>query len=377
MSVTVKEVQSKKDLRRFVLFPYRLFKGHPSWVPPPLADELQLFDRRKNPAFENADAKLFLAFREDRLAGRIAAILSHAANRKYDTRNLRFGWFDCIEDEEVAGALFGAVEGWARQLGMETITGPHGFCDFDPNGMMIEGFQHLATLSGNYNHPYYQRLAEKAGFQKEIDYVEFQTPVPAAGAPERLLHLAERVKERGKFQILKFKNKKELMRRAPELFELLDETFDEIYGAVPLTRKQMNYYIKKYFPFLDKDLIKAVVNEWDEMVGFMITMPSLCRALQKCGGRLLPFGWFHLLGALRRSDIIEFMLAGIRKDSRGLGVDLLMVIEIVQSAMKKGFRFAESNQELETNTKIQAQWKYFNPVQHKRRRIFKKRVAKT
>jgi hypothetical protein len=239
--------------------------------------------------------------------------------------------------------------------------------------MLIEGFDQQATIAGYYNYPYYRQLVEANGYRKEIDYIEFRTRTPyETGIPEKLLRLAERVGERSKLRALKFNSKKDILLRAKDLFHLLDETFEEIYGAVPLTEKQVRYYIKKYITFVDKDLVKIIVNEKDEMVGFMLTMPSLSRAYQKANGRLLPLGWWHLLRGLKENDVLDFYLAGIKKSYRGLGVDLLMVIDIVQTAMKKGFKFAESNQELETNTKVHAQWKYFNPVQHKRKRIFKK-----
>jgi hypothetical protein len=352
-----------------------MYKGNPFWVPQLIHDDMEIFDKEKNPAYENADSRLFLAYKEGRPVGRVAAIHSRVANKKYNTRNLRFGWFDAPDDTEVAAALFGAVEGWARELGMETVTGPHGFCDLDPQGMLVEGYDQEPTIAGYYNFPYYQKLVEGQGFQKEIDYIEFRTQVPAAMSafPEKLLRLAERIQERGGFKLLKFNNKKEIMARVEEVFVVIDEAFEEIYGAVPLTHNQVRYFIKKYFGFIDKDLVQVVVTDKNELVAFMLAMPSLTKAFQKANGHLFPFGVFHILRALKKqNDVLDFYLAGIKKKYRGLGIDLLMVVEIARSAVAKGFRFTESNQELETNTKIQAQWKYFNPVQHKRKRIFKK-----
>jgi hypothetical protein len=378
MAVTIREVVSKQELKTFVKLPFRFYRGNPNWVPPMILDDISIFNREKNPAFENADCKIFLAYRDGQPVGRIVAILSHVANEKFNVRNMRFGWFESENDREVAAALLGAVEAWAREKGMETITGPQGFCDLDPQGMLIEGFEHLSTIAGIYNQPYYRQLLEENGFEKEIDYVEFRTPVPGdeSGVPEKLIRLAERVKERSKLHVLHFARKKDLIKRIPDIFDVLDEAFEEIYGAVPLTRRQVEYFVGKYFSHVDKDMIKAVANEKDELVGFMVTMPSFSRAMQKSHGRLLPFGWYHLLKAFKQNDTLDFYLMGIKRAYRGLGVDLLMVIEIVKTAMAKGFKMAESNQELETNNKIQAQWKYFNPVQHKRRRVFKKTMAK-
>jgi hypothetical protein len=336
---------------------------------------MELFDPGKNPAFENSEAELFLAYKDGKPAGRVAAILSHVANEKYDTANLRFGWFECIDDAEVAGALFDAVETYGKEKGMKTITGPLGFTDLDAEGLLIEGFDQLPTIASNFNYPYYAALIEGRGFEKEIDYHEFRSVVPnETGIPEKLLRIADRILERGGLRILEFKKKKDLMVRARELFDLLDEAFEEIYGAVPLTPAQKEYYVKKYIGFVHKDMVKAVVNKEDEMVGFMITMPSLTRGFQKARGRLFPFGWYHILKSMRTYEVVDFYLAGVKKSYRGLGVDLLMVMEIAKTCLKMGFKYSESNLELETNTKVQAQWKYFNPKMHKKRRIYRKEL---
>ena len=375
MSVEIKTVESKKDFKTFILFPYQLYRGNQYWIPLLIMDEKEVFNPKKNPAFENADARLFLAYREGKTVGRIVGILSHIANKKYQTRNLRFGWFECINDPEVSGALLQAVEQWGKEQGMSTMTGPHGFTDLDPEGLLIEGFDKVPTIASNYNFPYYQELLEQYGFEKEIDYHEFIAIVPHdTGLPEKLLRIADRIGERGSLKVLKFDNKKQLMKRAEELFYLLDETFEEIYGSVPLTEKQVKYYVKKYIPFVHKDLVKAVVNERDEMVGFMITMPSLTKGFQKAKGRLFPFGWFHLLKAMKTYEVLDFYLAGVKKKYRGAGVDLIMVVEIGKTVLKMGFKYTESNLELETNVKVQAQWKFFNPTRHKSRRIFRKDI---
>jgi GNAT superfamily N-acetyltransferase len=376
MSVVIKEVVTRKDLKRFVKVPFDIFKGNPYWVPQLIRDEMELFNPRKNPAYENSETRLFTAWKEGRAVGRIAAILSHAANEKYNTKNLRFGWFDTIEDYEVTQTLFEAVENWGKERGMETLTGPHGFTDLDPEGMLIEGFDQMPTIAVYYNHPYYPEFVTKYGFEKDIDYVEFRTPAPTeTGIPERLLRLGQRIKERSRVKIVEFKRSRDVKKRAEELFRVLDEAFEEIYGAVPLTEKQIKYYVKKYIPFVDKDLVKLAVNDDDEAVGFMISMPSLSRAFQKANGRLLPFGWFHILRGLKTFDDLDFYLAGITKKYRGHGIDLMMVMELIDAAIKRGVKYAESNPELESNQKIQAQWKYFNPKQHKRRRIYKKNIA--
>jgi len=376
MAISVKEVKNKKDLKVFVRVPYNLYKDDEKWVPPLLMDEYEVFDPKKNPAFENAKHKLFIAYKDNKVVGRVAAIISLIANKKYKSKNLRFGWFDSIKDEQVSKALFEAVEAWGREEGMETLTGPLGFTDLDPEGLMIEGFEEIPTVASNYNKDYYQELIGKYGFEKEIDYIEFFAKIPEMDEiPEKLIKISDRIRERSKLQIKEFKTKKELVKRGKELFTLLDEAFDEIYGSTPLTDKQITYYTNKYLPFVHKDLIKVIDNENDEMVGFMISMPSLTSGFKGAKGKLLPMGWFHILKSLKTYNHLDFYLAGVKKKYRGIGVDLLMVIEIIKSAKKMGFKYCESNMELENNTKIHGLWKYFNPRQHKRRRIYKKNIG--
>lgn len=375
MGVQIIEVNSKKEIKQFIKLQFDLFKGNPYFVPPLIRDEIETFSKAKNPAYNVCDGRLFLAFKDGIPVGRIMAINNKPANKKWGTKDLRFNWFDSINDYQVAEALFKKVEDWAKELELETISGPHGFCDFDPQGLLIEGFDKLATIASFYGMPYYKNMFEKYGFEKEIDYVEFLSTVPEPGKfPDRLENLSKLILERYKYKILDFPNLKAVKKRAWEMFDLLEESFSEIYGTVPMTKEQTTYYYKKYIPYVNKDLVKFVVNGRDELIGFIITMPSLSHAQQKANGRLFPFGIFHLLKALKKHDVLDFYFAGVRKDYQGLGVDALIATEITKSACKMGFKYAESNQELENNTKVQALWKFFNPVLHKRRRIFTKKI---
>ncbi len=236
MSIVVKEVLDKKALKTFVKLPFAMYKNDPMWVPQLISDDMEIFNKEKNPAYENADSRLFLAYKDGKPVGRIAAIDSRVANKKYDTKNLRFGWFDATDDPEVAAALFQPVEAWARELGLETVTGPHGFCDLDPQGMLVEGFDQLPTIAGYYNFPYYQKLVEDLGFAKEIDYVEFRTQVPAdmSAFPEKLLRLADRILERGGFRLLKYSKKKDILGRGQ--------------GAVPPDRRGVRGDLRRRAP---------------------------------------------------------------------------------------------------------------------------------
>jgi hypothetical protein len=376
MSIDIKEVVTKKDIKEFIKVPFSIYKDDENYVPPLIMDEMDTFNKKKNPAFETAEARMFIAYKDGKPAGRIAGILSHIANEKYNTKNIRWGWFDSIEDFDVAHTLFKLVEDWGKELGMETLTGPHGFSDLDPEGMLIEGFDQLPTIAVYYNYPYYVDFAEKYGFQKDIDYVEFRSLAPKKGEiPPKLLRLGERIKERSKIRVIKFKSKRDAMKYGKAVFDVLDDAFEEIYGSVPLTQKQVQYYIKKYISLVDKDMLTLAVDENNHAVGFMIAMPSFSEAFQKAKGKLFPFGFIYVLKALRNYEVLDFYLAGVRKKYRGHGIDLLMVLEAAKAAGEKGVVYVESNPELESNKKIQAQWKYFNPTQHKRRRIFKKAIT--
>jgi len=376
MSITIKIVESKKDLKKFVKFPFKIFKGNKYWVPPLILDDMEIFNKKKNPAYETADSRLFLAYKDEELVGRIAAINSIIANEKYNVKNIRFGWFDSIDDQEVADALISAVTGWGKELGYKTITGPHGFSDLDPEGMLYEGFDKLPTAAVYYNYPYYIKLMEKNGMKKEIDWIEFNAKIPRMeDMPPKLLKIAERLKERSSIRMLKFKSRKELKDNwAEQIFEVVDEAFEELYGTVPLSRRQVEYYIKKYFSFVEKDLVQVAVTDYDEVAGFIIALPSLSKAMQKAKGRLFPFGWFYLLRALKQRERMDLYLIGIRKDHRGKGVDLMMLLGMAKSANEMGFKIIESNPELETNSPVHGQWKYFEHSLVKRRRLFKKNI---
>jgi GNAT superfamily N-acetyltransferase len=377
MNVDITVVASKAELKKFIGFTRTLYAGNQYWVPPLIKDEMDTLTPGRNPAFENAEARLFLARRDGRIVGRIAGILSHAANDKYGTHNMRFGWFDAIDDYDVAKALLDTVEAWGREKGMTTLTGPHGFTDLDQEGLLIEGFNELATMAELYNHPYYQGFLERYGFVKEVDYVEYQALSPEGTViPEKMTKMLAWAQKRNNFRLVHYTSIKTLRKeRGQQLFDLLDETFAELYGTIPLTQKQKDYYIDRYLPFANPEYIKIAVDDTGKMIGFMLAIPSLSKAFQKAKGHLFPFGFIHILRALKRYDTLDFMMAGIVKPYRGKGVDLMMVVDIFRSALAHGVHFAESNPELETNSKIQGEWKIVDRRQHKRRRIYTKSLS--
>lgn len=374
--ISVTEVARKSDLREFVEFPMELYAGCPYYVPPLLSDEYDTFSRKKNPAFDVSDAKLFLARDGSKAVGRIAALVNHLRNEKYNKKNLDFAWFDCVNDAQVASALFGAAEDWARTLGLTAIVGPEGFDILSTTGMLVEGFDHLATMANPYNYPYYADLVEQYGFTKEIDFVEFRLKnICTTPFPPRLASIAERAKRLGGYRVLEFRKKKEMLGRAPEVLKLVEDTYSQLYGSAPLTERQNAYYAKKFFPYLKKELVKVVVNKDDEVIGFFIAIPSVSEALQKARGRLFPFGFIHLLRATRNGNkVMDFCLGGVKEEYRGRGVDLVMAVAMHETATQLGFECAETNPELEDNMRVQSEWKYFDHVQHKRRRVYRKAI---
>jgi GNAT superfamily N-acetyltransferase len=372
----IKRVLNRRDLKAFVRLPFGLYAKCPQWVPPLDMEQLEILDPARNPAFAEADARLYLALRDGQPVGRVAAIHSRAANQHQHGHNLRFGWFETVEDYAVARALLGAVEDWARELGLDTITGPQGFCDLDPQGMLIEGFQHLPTIVTYYNHPFYPLFLERYGFSKDMDYVELLlTRGEQSGLPPRLQRLVAAVQGRSQWRVLEFRRRREALAWMPQVMEVLNEAFAGLYGEVPLSQAQVKHYMQKFLPFLDKDLLVGVVDRNNRLQGFAVALPSLSRAFQKAQGRLLPFGWWHIWRGLRDSEIIDFYLVGVRKNCQGRGLPALIMARLYEKAMSKRFVLAESNPILENNQLSLALYEPFKPLQHKRRRVFTKTVA--
>ena len=375
--ITIVEVQSRRQRKAFAAFPLRLYADCAYYVPELTIDLLETFSPAKNPAFETADAKVFLALSDGEVVGRIAGIVSHIQNRQLGLTKVRFGWFDCIDDFPVAAALFDAVEDWGRAQGMTVIGGPEGFSGFDKAGMLTEGYDRLPTMATYYNYPYYNDLVTQYGFAKDVDFFEYlvcnlaQNPFPA-----RLADLAEKIQQRKGYRVLEFANKKAMLRRAPEVLDLMLEAYRNLHDFTPITDGQKDYYIKKFFPYLDKDLVKVVVNSSDEVIGLFVAIPSLSKALQKTKGRLLPFGFLHLLRAVRYgNEVMDMGLGAVKEEYRGRGVDLVMALAMHRTAVKRGFTYAESNPELEENLRVRSEWKHFEHIQHKRRRLYKKAIA--
>ncbi|MDL2265385.1 hypothetical protein LJC57_07610 [Parabacteroides sp. OttesenSCG-928-G07] len=376
MSIVVKEVSTKKELREFVKFSIDLYKDNPYYVPELITDEMEILSKDKNPAFELCDAVCFLAYRDGKIVGRIAGIINHSSNEVWKEEYARFGFVDFIDDAEVVDALFSAVEKWALEKGMKTLHGPLGFTDMDNEGMLVDGFDQLGTMATIYNYPYYPVHMERMGFVKDQDWHEFKIYIPD-GVPEKHLRIGEIVKKKYGLQVRKFKNAKEIMPYAQRIFEALNAAFAPLYGFAPLSQKQIDYYVKKYIPMLRFELVTVIIREEDDaVVGFGISLPNMSKALQKARGSMFPFGWYYLFKALlSKPKVVDLYLAGVLPEYQGKGVNALLFNDLIPVYKKIGTVYAESNPELETNNAVQAQWDYFKREHHKTRRAFIKHLT--
>lgn len=376
MSVEIRKVQTKKELKEFIHFANDLYKGDEYYAPSLISDDYNTFDPKKNGAFDFCQAQMFLAYKDGKVAGRVMAIINNRANETWKVKQVRYGWIDFINDEEVAKALLDAVAAWGKERGMTDIAGPLGFTDFDPEGMLVEGFERVATMIGIYNYPYYPQILEKLGYTKETDWMEYRITIPDE-LPERYYKYADIVIAKNKLNVRKVTrrmvNKENYGRK---FFKLINETYYKLYGFSLLSDKQIDAYTKLYLGLLDTRMVSFIENENGELVAAGVTMPDLTAALQKCGGKLFPFGWFHLLKAIfwKPCDTLDMLLVGVREDYRGKGLNAVLVTDLYPRLKAMGFKYAETTAELETNDSVQAMWKYFEREQHKRRRVYAKKI---
>lgn len=378
MSIVIREVkEDDKALKKaFVKFPIKLYKDCPYYVPSLILDELDTLNTKKNPAFDFCEMQMFLAYKENEIVGRIAAIINHKANEVWNEKHARFSFVDFIDDNEVVNALFAAAIKWVKDKGMDAIVGPMGFTDLDPEGMLIKGFDQVSTMATKYSYPYYVAQIERLGFEKEADWNEYRIPVPDA-VPERHQRIANMVATRYGLKVLKFKSLKQIAPYVDRLFKLMNEAYTPLYGFAPLSQKQIDHYVKMYVPLLRWDIVSIIIKEeTDEVVGFGIGMPSLSRGLIKSRGKLFPFGWYHLLKDLKskKNPVIDLLLIGISPEYQGKGVNAIIFNDFIPSAYKCGFQFAESNPELEMNNKVASLWDGFNAENHKMRRAYIKHL---
>ena len=381
-AIEIRKVESRSDLRTFIEFHYDLYEGNEYDAPNLYTDEVNTLRKDKNAAFDFCEAEYFIAYKDGKVAGRVAAIINNRANEKWQRKAVRFGWIDFVDDIEVSKALFKAVEDYGRSMGMTEMIGPLGFTDMDPEGMLTNGFDQLGTQATIYNYPYYPEHMERlGGWEKDNDYVEYKLYVPDQ-IPEKYAKVAQMIQKRYNLHIKKLK-KDEIFGEngyGQKIFEVINATFGHLYGYSTLSQRQIDQYVKMYLPMIDLSLV-SLIEDWNtpdhKLRGVGITLPSLTRALQKCRkGRLFPFGWIHILRALKRhkTNIVDLLLVGILPEYRPKGANALLFYDLIPRYQKYGFEWGETHVEMETNEKVQGQWQYLERECHKRRRCYKKNI---
>lgn len=380
-AIEIKKVESRRDLCKFIDFHNELYKGNPYHVPNLYFDEMNTFRKDKNAAFDFCEAEYFMAYRDGKVVGRVAAIINHSANKKWERESVRFGWIDFVDDIEVSKALLKAVEDYGKSKGMKEIVGPLGFTDMDPEGMLLYGYDQLGTQATAYNYPYYpEHMDRMGGWEKDNDYVEYKLYVPEE-MPEKYATIAKMIQKRYNLQVKKLKRNEIYGENGygKKIFDVVNETFKDLYGYSKLTDRQIEQYVKMYLPMADLDLI-TIIEDWNtpdhKVVGVGISIPSLAHALQKCGGKLFPFGWWHILRALKfhKTEVVDLLLVGVLPEYRQKGANALLFYDLIPHYQRLGFKWGETHVEMETNMKVQGQWQYLNREIHKRRRCYKKDI---
>ncbi len=374
--VTIKEVTTKRALRAFVMFPQKLYRDCPQFVPSMYGDDMANWDRKKNPAFAYCEAKCFLAYRNGRIVGRIAAILSHKANEKWNRNRMRFSQVDFIDDPEVSEALFGAVEDWAHVMGCDEVHGPLGFCDLDPEGMLVEGFDQRNMFITYYNHPYYLEHMERLGYQKSVDWMEYKVFTPERGSRQAamLTRVSNHVLKANHLHRAEVRSRADFKPLIPKVFELVNIAYAHLYGVVELTDRQVKHYTKKFLPLINPKYTCFILDEKENLVAFGVTAPSMAEALKKSHGKLFPFGWVGVLRALHKNNALDMFLIAVHPDLQSVGINAAIIEHIMKNAWETGIEYAETGPQLETNAKILSQWNIFDKEQHKRRRCYIKEL---
>ena len=376
MSVTVTRVQNKRAFREFLHFPLTLYKDMPAFVPPLLMDDADTLNPKKNPAYDFCDAAMYLAYKDGKLAGRVAAIVNRKANAQWGHDQVRFGWFDFIDDREVSKALLDAVEAFGRERGMTTILGPLGFTDFDPEGMLVEGYEYLSSMALHHNWPYYKEHMEALGYEKDVDWLEYRIYIGDT-IPEKYTRVAKIVEDRYDLRLRKI-TKREVRKTdvGYKLFDLINETYSSLYNFTILPKKLVDKYVGFYLGVIDLKFISLVEDKDHNIVGFGVVMPSITRALKKCKGKLFPFGWFHILRSMywKYEENFEMLLIGIKPEYQKKGVNSIIFVDLMKELLDGGFKYGESNAELESNMDIRSQWGDLEVKECKRRRVYKKAI---
>jgi len=372
-NLTIVPVEGKRMLRQFIEFPLKLYKGSDKWVPAFEDDEYKSLGT-DNPSLEFCERELYLAIRGNEVVGRVAAIINHNADKKWNEKTVRFGWIDFVEDFEVAKALVDKVVEWGKAKGAQKVKGPLGFTDMDREGLLVEGFENESPFTVIYNYPYYVEYLERMGFTKDVDWTQRVMVIPEEMPP--MFKYASVIEDRFNIHILRANSLKEMAKRGREMFHVLNEAFAGLYEYTKLSQDQIDGYVKQYVPVLNKDLVAFVVNEKDELVGFTVTMPHISAAVRKAKGKIFPFGWIHLLPALspKRNNTTEALLIGILPEYQAKGAALLMFKYLMENYQRLGIKEMLLNPQLEDNHKVQTLWESFETRPYQRRRSFVKDI---
>jgi len=370
--IEIKQVNNRRDLKRFIYLPAKIHHKHLNWVPPIYIDEWKYFNPQKNKAFSYSSVKILLAYKDKKPVGRIMGIINHRYNSYRGEKNARFGYLECLNDRDIAHQLLVAIEKWAREKRMEKIIGPMGFTDQDPEGFLIEGFEYTPTLATYYNFEYIIHLLENERYTKEIDYVVYKIDL-SRDIPDFYYKIYERVFHRKEFELIEFSKKKYLKPFIRPIFSLMNDCFKDIYGYLPLTEKEMDELAKRFFPLVDPRFIKIVTRN-EEVVAFIIGIPNISDGLRKAKGRLFPFGIFKIICSAKKTKQLDLLLGGIKEKYRGRGLDVLLGVRMIETAKKAGFEYIDSHHELETNYRMRAEMEKLGGEIYKRFRIFQKKL---
>ena len=371
--IAIKEVTSKKEIKDFILFSFELFKDNPYWVPPLISEEMETFDKNKNPNLKNCDLKLFLAYQENRIVGKVAAIINWSEVNDLKKKKARFGWFDVVDDINVTKALLDKVEAFGKEKGMDHIEGPLGFSNLDKVGVLTEGFDQLSTMISWYSKPYYKEHFKKLGLIVEKEYQESIFSMLDVD-PAPYIRASKMVKERYGLRMLNFSKSSEIMPYVDDMFQLFNTTYEKLQSFVAVTQEQIDYIKKKHISFINPEYIKFVVDENNKMIAFVIVMPSFAKALQRANGKLFPTGWWHLLQAKKNSKEVVFYLIGILPEYQNKGITAIIFDEYYKVFKSKNIETCIRTPELEENHAMHNLWKNFNPKINKRRCTFSKSI---
>lgn len=372
MGIVINEVLSKSDIKKFVKFPFKIYKGNKYWVPQIISDEIKSLMPEHNPAFKHCKAKFWIALDDKTVVGRIGAIINYDYNKKIGQNIGRFSRFECVNNIEVAALLFQTAEQWLKSENMDLVMGPLGFNNLDHQGMMVEGFDHLPSVASEYHMPYYKDFCEQLGYIKEIDWIEFRLTVKEI--PEKALKMNELIKQRYKLNVLTFKKTKELLPFGFQIFKVLNAAFANLFSFVAFDDEMVTYFVNRYLKFLNPNFVKLIETENKEIVAFIIGLPSLSEAFQKAKGKLFPFGFIHILNAIKHPKVVDLILTGIEPSYQNKGVSAILITELQKAMLEYGVKYSETTGIFETNHEAINHWKSYEHIQHKRKRCFKKEL---